>query len=71
MSKSPFQKPPHIAPEEIANTIARAHHLRALAARSVLLALGRSVARVFRAAARAPFAAGCKLTSAKDRCTRC
>ena len=71
MLKPSGPKPSHIAPEEIANAIARAHHLRALAARSVLLALGRSVARVFRAAARAPFAAGCKLTSAKDRCMRC
>ncbi|MCC5963424.1 MAG: hypothetical protein JJU09_09875 [Rhodobacteraceae bacterium] len=70
MSKSPFQKPPHIAPEEIGNAIACAHHLRALAARTVLLKLGRAVARAFRAVTRAPFAAGCKLISTKDRCTR-
>ena len=71
MLKPSGPKPSHIAPEEIANAIARAHHLRALAVRAVLLALGRSVARVFRTAARAPFAAGYKSRSTNDRCTRC
>ena len=49
MSQDPHHIPSVITPDEIARCIAKAHHLRALAFRTALLALVRLPARALRA----------------------
>lgn len=66
MPQDPHPIPSVITPEEIARGIANAHHLRALAFRTALLALVSLPARALRAAAagiagrrQAPGSGGC------------